>query len=321
MESPGIPVRRRGFTLIELLVVIAIIAVLIALLLPAVQQAREAARRTQCKNIMKQWGLALHNYHDVMSTLPMGSIGINTATASQVGFHVLLLPYIDQGALYNQFDLSRSVLESPNLDLAQKVTPLNFCPSASELQQRATDDEASATIHYYGVSGAKGPRPAPLTGRYDCRHGNNTDSSAVCIGSTPSLGGVATNGMLTVNQSIGFRDCTDGLTNTFLMGEISSPVATNRSGHWRAWTRGSNKASSNHSSCSHKNVTVGIERFSGQATSGPRFNDTPFGSQHTGGTHFLMGDGSVRFVSENVDFTTYQSAASRSDGEQYQLAQ
>src|SRR5688572_19009653 len=96
---------RRGFTLIELLVVIAIIAILIALLLPAVQQAREAARRTECRNVLKQWGLALHNYHDNSRVLPYGGMGLNTATfpANNFSFQVLLLPFIDQAPLYNQF--------------------------------------------------------------------------------------------------------------------------------------------------------------------------------------------------------------------------
>ena len=122
----------RGFTLIELLVVIAIIAILIALLLPAVQQAREAARRTQCKNMLKQWGLALHNYHDTHNRLPYGCMGLANSTppTNNFGFHVLLLPYIDQAPLYNQFNFSVHYNTAPNLDLKLQKTPLHFCPSA-----------------------------------------------------------------------------------------------------------------------------------------------------------------------------------------------
>ena len=99
--------KARGFTLIELLVVIAIIAILIALLLPAVQQAREAARRTQCKNNLKQLGLALHNYHDSMSMFPRSQLGATTGTADWRGHsaHVMILPYIEQAALYSQYEM------------------------------------------------------------------------------------------------------------------------------------------------------------------------------------------------------------------------
>ena len=105
------PVRRLGFTLIELLVVIAIIAVLIALLLPAVQQARESARRTQCKNNLKQLGLALHNYHDVHGQFPQNydsawGLGVGAAGSISWSWLVMSLPYIDQGAMYNLFDFS-----------------------------------------------------------------------------------------------------------------------------------------------------------------------------------------------------------------------
>jgi len=107
------PIRCHGFTLIELLVVIAIIAVLIALLLPAVQQAREAARRSQCKNNLKQMGLALHNYHDTVSVFPPGAFyhGSNGAERYGTGFsfHVMLLPYLDQTPRYNAFDFNVTV--------------------------------------------------------------------------------------------------------------------------------------------------------------------------------------------------------------------
>jgi prepilin-type N-terminal cleavage/methylation domain-containing protein len=115
--------RRRGFTLIELLVVIAIIAVLIALLLPAVQQAREAARRTQCKNNMKQLGLAMHNYHDTFRVFPPGWIAVDPATNAQsahegisgFGWGTMLLPQIDQSPLYNQLNLNLAINDPANL--------------------------------------------------------------------------------------------------------------------------------------------------------------------------------------------------------------
>lgn len=100
------PTRNAGFTLIELLVVIAIIAILIALLLPAVQQAREAARRTQCKNNLKQLGLALHNYHDTHSVFPPGLLGRCTTPDLNASGLVMLLPYIEQNNLYSQFNFS-----------------------------------------------------------------------------------------------------------------------------------------------------------------------------------------------------------------------
>jgi len=113
--------RRSGFTLIELLVVIAIIAILIALLLPAVQQAREAARRSQCKNNLKQWGLAIHNYHDTFNKLPIGAMGYNNplahGPANNLSMHVRLLPYVDQAPLYNQFDFSLHYNTAPNVAL------------------------------------------------------------------------------------------------------------------------------------------------------------------------------------------------------------
>ncbi len=118
--------RSRGFTLVELLVVIAIIGILIALLLPAVQAAREAAKRMQCMNHLKQWGLALHNYHDAYKTFPQGSWG----TGNRLAFQVMLLPYLEQGALYEQFDLGLYYGNAPNQALMLESTPVHFCPSS-----------------------------------------------------------------------------------------------------------------------------------------------------------------------------------------------
>lgn len=305
---------RRGFTLIELLVVIAIIAVLIALLLPAVQQAREAARRSQCKNTLKQWGLAHHNYHDTHTVLSYGSMGMTNGDAdpqtNNFGFHVQLLPFIDQTPLYNIADFNYHFANARNEELRKARTPLHYCPSAGNDTLLDASREYP-TIHYYGVAGAKGPRPTPLSGNYDAE-GSTSGSSH---------GQIATNGLLTRNVSKRFRDCTDGLSNTFLMGEIAASKHPNLGNVYRVWVSGSQRsgATANSGSWAHKNVNAGfgIRDTTGLQNndSGPRFNDTPFASMHTGGAHFLFGDGSVRFVSANIDFATYQAAASANDGE------
>ncbi|WLD15388.1 DUF1559 domain-containing protein [Planctellipticum variicoloris] len=313
---------RRGFTLIELLVVIAIIAILIALLLPAVQQAREAARRTECRNILKQWGLALHNYHDTFTRLPYGCMGLNSGTppANNMGFHVLLLPYIDQAPLYNQFNFSLNYGSAPNLALNANSAPLFFCSSA-RLVDRSSTTAGYWTLNYYGVAGAVGPKPAPLTGNYDW--------NSVAAANTDH-GGIATNGLLTRNLSLRFGDCTDGLTNTFLMGEISGQTdpTSGYATSWRPWIQGASNgtgfptsAATGTAMYSSKNVTHPIGKYSGYqgGTANRLFNNVRFSSQHVGGCHFLMGDGSVRFVSENIDFVTYQAAASRGDAETRQL--
>lgn len=299
---------RRGFTLIELLVVIAIIAILIALLLPAVQQAREAARRSTCKNTLKQWGIALHNYHDNYNTFPPGAF----SNGSNMGFHVMLLPFIDQSPLYDQFNFNfhyndTSTGPPSNRDLKQAQFPLQFCPSGRVADQRANEAD-TWTIHYYGVAGAKGPNPFD-PGLDDYDHTGNFSSNH---------GGNSLNGTLCVNRHFGFRDMTDGASNVFVMGEISAEQDPTQSGSsWRPWTQGASGYGGGSASYAVKNVFLAI----GQTgyNSGTYFNDVRFGSQHSGGTHFQMGDGAVAFISENIDFATYQALASKDGNEPAQL--
>ncbi|WP_339729776.1 DUF1559 domain-containing protein [uncultured Gimesia sp.] len=299
--------RKRGFTLIELLVVIAIIAILIALLLPAVQQAREAARRSSCKNNLKQWGLALHNYHETHSGFPPGYFG----NGNRMGFHVMLLPFIDQAPLYNQFNFSLTYDASTptnNSTLRTESFAILHCPSYGKTD--ISGSTTQRTTHYYGVMGAKGLKP----------DGSSYD---VYWPSPANHGGWGRNGILTRNSNYKIRDIHDGTTNTFIMGELSwDPEKVSGAGYTnqrRAWTQGTQTTDSTTSaSYSCRNIATVINS-AGYKSGSAWFNDSSFGSMHVGGCHFMLADGSVRFVSENIDFATYLAAGSRDDGETLSL--
>lgn len=293
-------VRRRGFTLIELLVVIAIIAVLIALLLPAVQQAREAARRSQCKNNLKQIGLALHNYHDTAGMFPIGGFRQGANIGTGMGWQVAILPGMDQAPLYNMLNFSQvSYTYAPNLALALTELPAYFCPSAASGNTHRSGNsgenssgQATASVHYYGVMGPKGTNPS--TGL-----AYSVDTSA------PGHGDFSREGLMLRHLKVKIGDCTDGLSNTLHVGEISFNTAN----CFRVYLRGCDG-----SPCgSVKNLNSGINltRYNGSNN----FNDVSFGSMHVGGCHFLMGDGSTHFLSQNIDFNVYRMLGTKAGGE------
>lgn len=291
MPGFSLPVRR-AFTLIELLVVIAIIAILIALLLPAVQQAREAARRSQCRNNLKQIGLAIHNYVDTHQTMPPGVIKnflTDTQGGSGVGWSSYILPFLDQAPLYQKLSA-----ETQNFAIGfDYATP---GAGGTVLSVYSCPSDALAPINP-NLSSQKMAKS-----NYIASGGKTFVSDAIY---TPS----SFNGPFAVNWTCRFAEISDGLSNTILAGERDGSVRlpdgqTRFGGIWVgtdnvpwhdrvfSWTNKSYPING---------AVVGVNRC--------------FGSPHTGGAHFVMGDGRVIFMSQNIDGNTYEALGSRAGGE------
>ena len=298
--------RRRsesGFTLVELLVVIAIIGILIALLLPAVQAAREAARRSQCSNNMKQLGLSLHNYHDIFKTLPPGGLRDGPVPGNGLAWNVLILPFMEQQALHDQFNFlltdDSSCVGAPNSTITRTRVDGFLCPSGTRLYDGSST--VSYTCHYVGIMGPKGTNPVSGSA-YSLENGSGYSGH----------GGFARGGVMYHLSKVSFRDILDGTSNTLMVGELSH----DKSNCYRTWPRG---MYDNHSR-SAKNINYAINAF-GYYSSGlgmpqiTEFNDASMSSNHPGGAMFSLCDGSTRFLSETVDITLYKSTASKAGGE------
>ena len=298
--------RRRAFTLIELLVSIAIIAVLIALLLPAVQQAREAARRTQCRNNLKQIGLAMHNYHDTFNTFPPGALA-SSVNGWGTSWYIRILPYVDQAPVYNRLTFNGAQhgwawTASPEGNANGQVlrgATLTFalCPS-SPMNPIATNDIPVTNAQYYGISGA-----------------------------------VDGNGMLVPTAGLNTKDASDGTSNTLMVGEASMFIM-NASGSRTVQVNGAHgimmgtsrlSTIEGYSGTFARAYNLTTVRYSPNAPVidnnasfpgvGSNFgSNNPLNSAHTGGIHALLADGSVRFLSDNIDMGTLKKLSSRNDG-------
>ncbi len=308
--------QKRGFTLIELLVVIAIIAILIALLLPAVQQAREAARRTQCKNNLKQLGLAFHNYHDVYLAFPNGSHPTPTYLGGgyHMGWAVKLFPYIEQA---NRYAAMQALSPNPISELGPwrlataphngadpiwgPVPGLN-CPS-SPLGERSPDIVVTVAPHIVS-QGALHYRAC--SGRVE-DVANPTD---------PNSHRFANSGIIYPLSKVRIGDITDGTSNTILLGESSSSQGWSAAmkagwGGIQPWTWGMYwYVDTRRLTVDSKHIEFPIN-FRGNFGN----NATPYTSTHTGGAQFAMGDGSCRFISENIDLGVLKSLGTRAGGE------
>jgi len=297
--------RQSAFTLIELLVVIAIIAILIALLLPAVQQAREAARRTQCKNNLKQIGLAIHNYHDVYTTFPnINAGGVANSSLSGVSLFASILPMIDQANTFNQFDFNKANTDPANQAVVSQQLPFYLCPSSPMR------------------------RPVPSC---DSDNGRAPGNYAVCMGSIdfnqywsffgapqPDL-----NGAVVYSDSVTgktrIRDILDGTSNTLLIGETAYNLPD------YLFSSGSCVGDRRYS------FTYWANPFPGSTACTTQYDFNPFDiaddgifdpnwtrsfrSDHEGGVQFVLADGSVRFISENINADLLDALATRSGGE------
>lgn len=318
--------QRKGFTLIELLVVIAIIAILIALLLPAVQQAREAARRSQCKNNMKQLGLALHNYHDTVNTFPPSALGrckaqLPASNLLNTNGFVLLLPYIEQSALYNKYNFNtpgttwdsgqNQVDASPGPD---PVTTGNAAVVKTILQAFLCPSDPGSTVQAstgtnYGISATNtGTGGAKTT--YDfVVYGLSNPCPENWMTAAPNT--IATRRMFGENSRCRIGDITDGTSNTVAIAETTLEVHNGRGNCWgyRGWVMsGVDLAVNtiNNWEYTPTNPPIIIGRLGSWSRPG---------SLHTGGMHILLADGSVRFLSENVDTTTRKNLSFMADGQ------
>jgi prepilin-type N-terminal cleavage/methylation domain-containing protein len=312
---------RRGFTLVELLVVIAIIAVLIGLLLPAVQSAREAARRASCLNKIKQLGLAIHNYENSRSRFPVGAENAvypipqsGTTTIAGTSWIVHILPLLEEQALYDRYNFAAQYNDASNAVVGNTVVPALYCPSGPDpLRYRDPNPNGvnnNPSTHYYGVMGPAG-LTNPTTNTLGGQNFNYTVGDATNNGAWSAHGILShfrvTAGSVSTNRYVRFSDVTDGTSSTLLLAERS--VVLPSGNDYRSWIRGNWGGSG-----TTKNVTYPINSTNYNGSS--NFNHISFGSQHPGGCLFVMADASARFISETIDMPIYMGLASMNSGEQ-----
>jgi prepilin-type N-terminal cleavage/methylation domain-containing protein len=317
--------RRSGFTLIELLVVIAIIAILISLLLPAVQQAREAARRSQCKNNLKQIGLALHNYHDTHSVFPPGAIAVRytgvavapsdaepgrTSVAGGWAWSTFILPFLEQAPLYQSLNPNGNNFPLAPNQFSRTVLSVYQCPT-----------EASPQIHFATPMGGNGSNDGHARSSYPAVAGSGANADYANKTSQN------TRGILWYNSKSSLRDVTDGTSNTMIVAERfwdGGDSEKRRGCVWIGKAPGSNPGDVGNK---YSNL-IRVDNSPSWLINGT--NNNAAASMHGGvsqvpaggssqkggyGIQVLNGDGSVRLLSENLHGPTWQALGQMADGE------
>jgi prepilin-type N-terminal cleavage/methylation domain-containing protein/prepilin-type processing-associated H-X9-DG protein len=326
--------RRQAFTLIELLVVIAIIAVLISLLLPAVQSAREAARRAQCVNNLKQLGIALHNFHDVNSLLPSSARPAGATTLPRIAALTFMLPYFEQNVMYNAYNQSLNWSARGNSTVVLSKLNTLLCPSAQNNDALDGDPQLIPAAPW-APNVAAVTDYSPVIG-VDRRLGTPGLGLASAAGDTTTIG--VWTGLLPKNSKPRLADATDGLSNTIAFAESAGrPYVYLKGGKLLSgdtlshrvnaggWCRPASDFSIDGSS-QDGSVLPGacpLNCSNGEDIGGEPFPYPYYGSEgtseayafHPGGANFLIGDGSVRFVKETISMLVFTSLVTREAGE------
>lgn len=323
---------KKGFTLVELLVVIAIIGVMVGLLLPAVQAAREAARRMSCGNNMKQIGLGLHNYESTFKLLPLNRSSGDPIpdpaplTARSLSWMVGVLPFVEQQAVYDTIDFNFESTNDPrngpnfnapppfsNAAVARTIVPSYRCPSDGlsdpRMNGRAnrTGDKELAVNNYKGVAGSNWAwgnfqvTTAPFAGTRWGLQTNGLDRG----------NGMMMRGHLFNNQTE-FRHVTDGLSNTFMVGEAIPAFCTHT---WWYWYNGSTATAAVPLNVRAQCANTGSRNQDLVACRTDWGNNYSFMSMHPGGAQFTLGDASVKFISDSVNLNVYRALGSMMDGQ------
>ena len=293
-SSGSISSRLRGFTLIELLVVISIIAILMALLLPAVQQAREAARRTSCRNNLRQFALAFHNYHDAHQTFPPGYVykpGLQ-GNAAGAGWGAMLLPFLEQPAVYGQLNFSEPVYSPVNATARMIHLPVFLCPSDT-VSETGFVEMGSAAERYAMASYVASFGPPDLDDTQEKR-----------------------SGLFSRNSKTRLADITDGTSSTLMLGERENGPFRRTGTHgvhfsyettWFSAVREIDDPTDDHGHM--------VLFQAGNTPNSPLSDDRDVSAPHVGYANFLFADGHVQIISENIDFGVYQSLSTRDGGE------